>query len=189
MVLRGVSPREAWERCGKPKGEAGIQNIRKRAREERARPQAAPPPEPRRAASGPGRGVPKAGFRLRKEQRTVIVQQQKDLKQQYAQAYADATADWQRRVSAGKTGKGFASTDAARGGCRQGRLADPSAAAGAHATCCNGGGVKCWGPASLSSKSGGIRPRCASSLDTEECLGAFAMQKLATILSTVWTCS
>ena len=49
--------------------------------------------------------------------------------------------------------------------------------------------MKCWGPASLSSKSGGIRPRCASSLDTEECLGAFAMQKLATILSTVWTYS
>ena len=111
MVLRRVSPREAWEGCGKPKGEAGIQNIRKRAREERARPQAAPPPEPRRAASGPGRGVPKAGFRLRKEQRTVIVQQQKDLKQQYAQAYADATADWQRRVSAGKMGKGFDSAD------------------------------------------------------------------------------
>lgn len=49
--------------------------------------------------------------------------------------------------------------------------------------------MKCWGPASLSSKSGGIRQRCASSLDTEECLGAFAMQKLATILSTVWTYS
>jgi len=96
QVAAGVDPRDAWERCGKPKGEAGIQNIRKRAREERARPQAAPPPEPRRAASGPGRGVPKAGFRLRKEQRTVIVQQQKDLKQQYAQVYADATADWQR---------------------------------------------------------------------------------------------
>ena len=29
QVAEGVDPREAWKRCDKPKGEAGIQNIRK----------------------------------------------------------------------------------------------------------------------------------------------------------------
>ena len=28
-MAEGVDPREAWKRCDKPKGEAGIQNIRK----------------------------------------------------------------------------------------------------------------------------------------------------------------
>ena len=33
LVLEGLSPRSAWEKSGEPNGEAGIQNIRKRARE------------------------------------------------------------------------------------------------------------------------------------------------------------
>ena len=30
QVAQGMDPRAAWEACGKPKGEAGIQNVRKR---------------------------------------------------------------------------------------------------------------------------------------------------------------
>ena len=32
-----LTPRQAWEKAGQPNGEAGIQNIRKRVRTERAK--------------------------------------------------------------------------------------------------------------------------------------------------------
>ena len=41
QVVNAMSAREAWESCDKPNGEAGIQNIRKRAREEKLRREAA----------------------------------------------------------------------------------------------------------------------------------------------------
>ena len=74
QVAEGVDARTAWERCGKPKGDKGIQNIRKRGL--KLRKIAAPPP-PARAATkrkskgGLGKGKPAKGFRLSSKQAKV----------------------------------------------------------------------------------------------------------------------
>ena len=66
-----MDARTAWERCGKPKGEPGIQNIRKQGMKQRKQRAAGEEPPPARAATarakqkGPGRGIPKKGYRLK----------------------------------------------------------------------------------------------------------------------------
>ena len=68
MVANGVSPRQAWEQCGMPNGEHGIQNIRKGGRELKAQRAAQQEEvvvaEPEQGPAGPGKGHPAAGFRL-----------------------------------------------------------------------------------------------------------------------------
>ena len=128
QVAQGMGPRAAWEACGKPKGEAGIQNVRKRglkARKEVAEAAAAvaardaardaaeeEEPEPleettaepvrRRGEHGP----PQAGFRLRKEQVRVKLQEKQQRRKEFDAIYVEMTRKWAEMVRTGANGKG-----------------------------------------------------------------------------------
>lgn len=115
QVAAGVDPRVAWERCGKPKGEAGIQNMRKRGMKRRksapAPPPALAPAERAKNKAKLGRGKPAKGYRLNSAQVKVEAGKQAAAKEQWGQVYVKAVAEWQSRVAAGKTGKGHESAD------------------------------------------------------------------------------
>ena len=70
MVADGMSARAAWEACGEPNGEPGIQNIRKAGKKLSAATHASTgdaaataEPEPEPPLPQYGKGKPKAGFR------------------------------------------------------------------------------------------------------------------------------
>ena len=67
-MAAGVDARVAWERCGRPRGEAGIQNIRKRGNKLRTETPKLPPAAAavnRPKNVGPGKGKPCKGYRLK----------------------------------------------------------------------------------------------------------------------------
>ena len=107
MTAQGMSARLAWEQCGRPNGEKGIQNVRKagkRLAEQRAA-EAAPESQPEAASVGPGKGHAQAGFRLRSDQ----VQRQLSIKraarEEWDKIYCEATAKWAHLYQNGETGK------------------------------------------------------------------------------------
>ena len=105
---RGCRPREAWVRCGKPKGEAGIQRIRKAGFKLRKPQPVLPPRAPAKPSepTGPGKGMPARGYRLTSTQLKKEQVAQQKAKQEWDAVYAVATVEWQRRVAAGMTGRG-----------------------------------------------------------------------------------
>lgn len=116
MCAGGVSARKAWEDCGQPNGEPGIQNNRKAGKAlavARAQPQE-PTPEPEleeavvaaEPAKGPGKGHPCAGFRLPSAQVAKQLEAKEAAEKEYAALYMEATAYWRDLVSRGATGKG-----------------------------------------------------------------------------------
>ena len=126
-----MAPRAAWEACGCPRGEAGIQNIRARgmnARGEKAhestlqaiaserdnQPAAdavLPATEPIETTAT-ALGVPQKGFRLSTTQlakeRSIMAAN----KAAYDRAYVAATLEWQQMVLSGKCGRGDSCSDA-----------------------------------------------------------------------------
>lgn len=122
MCASGVSAREAWQQCGQPNGEKGIQNIRKAGRKlalERAAP-ATPAAETPAAevgmlhpqtGPGPGKGKPVAGFRLRPDQVARRRAADAAARAAYDAIYKEATAAWADAFRAGKTGKGSMSAE------------------------------------------------------------------------------
>jgi len=100
--------REAWVRCGKPKGEAGIQRIRKAGFKLRKPQPVLPPRAPAKPSepTGPGKGMPAKGYRLTSTQLKKEQVAQQKAKQEWDAVYAVATVEWQRRVAAGMTGRG-----------------------------------------------------------------------------------
>ena len=98
MCSYGVSARSAWEQCGKPNGEAGIQNIRKAGkslkvqREKQAEAEPEPEPWEPEATPGPGKGHPVAGFRLRPDQVAKQRAAKEEEDREYAEVYMQATA-------------------------------------------------------------------------------------------------
>ena len=132
QVANGMDARSAWEVCGEPKGEAGIQNIRKRGMKLRQQMQAdlsAPPTEA--AADAPqdeevataqavevfGKGKPVKGFRLGSNQLAKTKSMADNLKRLYNMAYVAATNEWADMVANGTSGKrkgGSADSVAAR---------------------------------------------------------------------------
>ena len=114
QVAEGVDAREAWTRCGKPKGQAGIRNIRKQGH--KLRKLAAVAPKLRSAAAppkplGPGKGKSAKGYRLKPAQLKIEQGLQQHAKQQWDKIYAAGTAAWASRVAVGQTGKGHESAD------------------------------------------------------------------------------
>jgi hypothetical protein len=115
-----MDARSAWNACGKPKGESGIQNIRVRGMKERgkkayeatmfdvavSRGENLETPLPQEEAEAKRIGVPEKGFRLRTNQ----LQKQKSIDVQHRaafnEAYVAATLEWQQMVREGKCGKG-----------------------------------------------------------------------------------
>ena len=120
LVANGVSARAAWERCGQPNGEKGIQNIRK-AGKKRAEEQLAqadqqagvePEPEPTpESGSGPGKGNAAAGYRLRPAQLKQVLVAKAEARAEYNKIYMEATQHWQNLFVSGATGKGKHSAD------------------------------------------------------------------------------
>ena len=122
QVGNGCDPRTAWEACGQPKGKPGLQNIRKRgyklrreheAIEEAAQALHADVTTPEQAdapvqaeAEGWGRGVPKRGYRLRKEQVQAEQLLREQRRAQFDELYKKATLEWQLMVAEGRNGKG-----------------------------------------------------------------------------------
>ena len=114
QVAEGVDAREAWARCGRPHGEAGIQNIRKRGHRLRTSTPAAPPvaaavdaaAADRGKQQGPGKGKPAKGYRLKPTQLKVEQEKQQLAREQWEQVYAEATTGWAARIAAGKVGRG-----------------------------------------------------------------------------------
>ena len=110
MVANGVSPRQAWEQCGMPNGEAGIQNIRKGGRDLKAQRAAQQEEvvvaEPEQGPAGTGKGHPAAGFRLRAAQAKAKRERQLQDRQKYDEVYKEATAHYQLLFQQGRTGKG-----------------------------------------------------------------------------------
>jgi len=113
QVAAGVDAREAWRRCGMPKGEPGIQNIRKRGHALRTRspdPEPEPPP-PAVEKRGLGKGVPAKGYRLSPSQKKTDDAAKEEARAAYYKVHVAATTEWAKRFLAGKTGKGFESAD------------------------------------------------------------------------------
>ena len=114
QVAEGVDAREAWARCGRPHGEAGIQNIRKRGHRLRTSTPAPPPvaaavdaaAADRGKQQGPGKGKPAKGYRLKPTQLKVEQEKQQLAREQWEQVYAEATTGWAARIAAGKVGRG-----------------------------------------------------------------------------------
>ena len=114
--------RDAWEQCGQPKGEAGIQNIRKAGRKLRdsrgpacaAAPAAPPAAAPAAPPKGPGKGRPVKGYRLKPAQVAKASVISLAAQQQFSDVFVDATNEWQRRVTLGQIGKGYDSAAASR---------------------------------------------------------------------------
>ena len=115
QVVNGMSAREAWEACDKPNGDAGIQNIRKRAREEKLRREAAAAEaekvQTRARASPVAVPVTPAAlseadpseakrrepvFRLKSSQVAKQKENDRAMKEEWGAAYAGATAEWQK---------------------------------------------------------------------------------------------
>ena len=111
QVAEGVDAREAWARCGRPHGEAGIQNIRKRGHRLRTSTPAPPPVDAavdaaaadRGKQQGPGKGKPAKGYRLKPTQLKVEQEKQQLAREQWEQVYAEATTGWAARIAAGKS--------------------------------------------------------------------------------------
>ena len=116
-----MTAREAWNACGQPKGEAGIQNIRKRARAvvaERAATtpsvtRATPDPVPEvvedaRASSGRKQPL----FRLKPYQVQKREADRIKVRAEFDRIYAAATKEWQRLVATGGFGRGDSSAAA-----------------------------------------------------------------------------
>ena len=127
QAANGMSAREAWEHCGKPNGEPGIQNIRKRARllvAERsgdatdAAPDAMASPPAQEAAPGSGRQSTrkKETFRLRSDQVLKQIAQAEKDREVFDRLFIDATNEWADIVKNGgpKRGDGGAAAVAAR---------------------------------------------------------------------------
>ena len=114
MVSNGVAPRVAWERCGMPNGEAGIQNIRKAGKKlaaTRAADLAEQEEEMQKRTAGPGKGHPAAGFRLRPDQLKSQLQMKRAAAAAWDKVYMEATEKWALLYREGKTGKGELSAD------------------------------------------------------------------------------
>ena len=118
-----MPPRQAWEACGQPNGEAGIQNIRRRGLQERklkaarqicfdvalerdGKKQSALEQD----SEGPptddklGKGKPQKGFRLKPSQLEKVRSQKLSDRFQYDAAYIAATTEWHKLVTSGKAG-------------------------------------------------------------------------------------
>ena len=119
QCVNGMTARAAWEQNNKPNGEAGIQNIRKRARLLVESRQVSTPvvqattPGARNPASGAGEVVsaPKP-FRLRHDQVGKMNTANAAVKQRFDELYKAATEEWSLLVTTGKNGKGEMSADA-----------------------------------------------------------------------------
>ena len=121
-----MDARAAWNACGCPRGEQGIQNIRQRgmsargkkgveaalislalSRDQQWQESSLPPPD----EGASEKGVPEKGFRLS----TCQLQKQKSIataaRAAYDAAYVAATLEWEQMVRSGKCGKGDASAD------------------------------------------------------------------------------
>ena len=124
-----MSAREAWEACGRPRGEAAIQNIRAkgmRARGKKAyeeglfqqalehdRPGEDQPVQESPEESAPsGKGIPAKGFRLSTGQLAKQRSLDQAARSAYNAAFVAATLEWQEMVRSGKTGKGDQCADA-----------------------------------------------------------------------------
>ena len=123
-----MSARDAWLACGEPRGKAGIQNIRKRARAiiaVRSRPAPAST-SPAASAAGPSStrksprvveaveevvesGGNKALYRLKPYQVQRREEEREKVRAEFDRVYAAATEEWQRMVQTGASGKGAAS--------------------------------------------------------------------------------
>ena len=129
QVANGLAVREAWEKSGKPGGDAGIQNVRKHARRIRTEQAALAAKRAHALRSGTPaeqeaehdkendeeqtkKGRPAGGFRLRTDQ----VQKRRKCEVAantiWCKVYSQATAEWERLVSTGGAGKGGESADA-----------------------------------------------------------------------------
>ena len=122
-----MDAREAWQACDCPKGESGIQNIRKRGMQLRRTPAIITPeiiapeiitPEDTVAttcateAACTTVGVPQKGFRLNTSQLAKQNSIDAHAKAAYDRAYIAATLEWQQMVREGKCGKGDSCADA-----------------------------------------------------------------------------
>ena len=126
-----MDARAAWEACGKPKGEMGIQNIRKKgavqrkldvakqiclqaARDRDARPLAQTRAEVERQAevAVAGKGVPVEGFRLNSTQVAKARAIKAEHRRLYEAAFVAASSEWYEMVQSGKCGRGDNSADA-----------------------------------------------------------------------------
>ena len=127
-----MSARDAWAACGMPRGKAGIQNIRKRAREHRvlqlmalcisAVPASAASPavvhvevegasaSAEATASAKKRNQP--AFRLRSDQVQKAAKLKLATQEHFNKVYAAATTEWSELICSGRSGKGQYSADA-----------------------------------------------------------------------------
>ena len=115
MVADGIAPRQAWQQCGEPGGEAGIHNVRKarpQARSSSSKPVAsaevllhaeAAPATP----AGFGKGKPQLGYRLSSDQKEKKARLLESEKATYDAAYVAATLKWASMVQAGENGRGI----------------------------------------------------------------------------------
>ena len=118
-----MPPKQAWEACGQPNGEAGIQNIRRRGLQERKLKAArqicfnvASERDGKKHSAleqdseGPptddklGKGKSHKGFRLKPSQLEKVRSQKLSYHFQYDAAYIAATTEWHKLVTSGKAG-------------------------------------------------------------------------------------
>ena len=121
-----MAPKLAWEACGKPSGEAGIQNIQRRGLEQRRvllaakqisvdvpleksttaleDEQAPTIPRSIHDLELPGSGNPRQGFRLKPTQVEATLTKKKILRAAYDAAFIAATNEWHNLVTSGRSG-------------------------------------------------------------------------------------
>ena len=116
-----MKPREAWELCGEPGDEAGIQNVRKRGAALRDRQQLVLPAPAGADSTGDAAGknatTPGSSGRKKETFRLKTAQVKKrelalaEIKQAFDVVYAAATKEWETMVAQGTNGKGELSAD------------------------------------------------------------------------------
>ena len=112
-----MSAREAWQQCGEPNGDGGIQNIRKRARLAKASfadgaldtatlrsgHQSPPAQEAAPVSSAGASGRKKEMFRLRSDQVLKSAVESARVKEEFDRLYAEATKEWATTVASGES--------------------------------------------------------------------------------------
>ena len=130
QCVNGMSAYDAWMACGQPRGQAGVQNVRKRAARlnkritvaveetvvEAAAATPAPPPPPQTAVPRTSEGSTKSAkkspaFRLRPDQVQKQAARKAEMKAAFDQVYVEATNEYCEMVRTGKCGKGALSAD------------------------------------------------------------------------------
>lgn len=115
MVVNGMLTRQAWDKCGRPGGEAGIQNIQKRAKRIRDNMgNAAIVVDTAAVEETPGSDEKKRAsevLRLNPVQKKKQREHEQAIKDAFDKTYVAATEEWAELVRTQKNGRGAMSAD------------------------------------------------------------------------------